>query len=294
MFSTRNKSGYPRYNVVFSITTALFMMGLFALFALHAKLLISKLRENIEIQIFLHKSIDKQNIEQIRNALSGYSFILQENGLPKIRFVSKEDAAKELRNLTGDDFMLFLGDNPLRDAFVINIHENYYSKTQMEVIKKQLEEIKGVFEVSYPENHIQEINANVSRVGMVLVFFVLLLLVVVIILINNSVKLVLYSQRFLIRSMQLVGATALFIKKPFLIRAVMQGVTGALIAMALLSGILWGFHSLIDELRILQIGWGVAVIFVTLPLFGAIICGLSAYFSVSRYLKMKLDDLYLH
>ncbi|MCS7005061.1 MAG: ABC transporter permease [Cytophagales bacterium] len=293
MFSTtHNKSGYPTSNVIFIITTALFIIGLFALFALHAQLLIRKLRENIEIQVFLHKNTDASTQRSIRQALESYPFILKENQIPKIRFISKEEAATELRHLTGEDFMNFLGDNPLRDAFVINISEEYYTKAQMENIKKQIEELPGVFEVTYPENHIQEINANVHKVGAVLLSFVLMLLGIVVILINNSVKLAMYSQRFLIRSMQLVGATPWFIKKPFLQRAIYQGIVGACIAIVLLSLVLWFFYTFLEELRVLNVKWGIFVIYISLLFLGGLICGASAYFSVSRYLKMKLDQLY--
>ncbi|MGB0523400.1 MAG: cell division protein FtsX [Flammeovirgaceae bacterium] len=284
---------YPYTNVVFSITTALFMIGLFCIFAIGANRLTAKLRNDIEVKVFLLNDLTQEMKDQIRDELTAQSYIDLEDGQARVRYLSKDDAAKQMIQDNGEDFISFLGENPLRDAFIINIASHSYSDTSMAQIKQQIEaNIDGVFEVYYPKEQVEEININIQRIGFVIAIFVIILLITVVILINNSIKLALFSQRFLIRSMQLVGATPFFIKKPFLIRAVFQGALSGFLASSLLVALIWLAIQQYIYLGTILLYQDAVLVFAGLLIVGSLIGFLSAFTSVTRYLKMKLDDLY--
>jgi cell division transport system permease protein len=288
----KNVGNYPNTNVIFSIATALFMIGLFSIFAIAAKRLTYKLRNDIQVKVFLLNNLSQELKDGIYQVLSEQSYVDLEDGKPRITYLSKDQAATQMIDATGEDFIKFLGENPLRDAYVINITENYYSDEKMSEMKAQLEKVDGVFEVYYPKEQVEEINLNIQRIAIVIGAFVLILMITVVILINNSIKLALFSQRFLIRSMQLVGATPFFIKKPFLLRAIFQGVFSGFLASLVLSGLLFLLVQQSIEFRLILRVSDALFVFLGLLLIGGIIGWLSAYSSVSRYLKMKLDELY--
>ncbi len=283
---------YPHTSVVLSIATAIFMIGIFALLIIHADRLTALLREKIEIFVYLDKNVSPSQQDYIKHKLVSLPFIQNPKDSAVVRFVSKEQAAQETIAKTGEDFVKFLGENPLRDAFVIKIKDSYFHNEKLKLIKTQLESIEGVFEVDYQQNFVEQINSNVSRVGAIILVFILILLATVVLMINSAIKLALYSQRFLIRSMQLVGAMPSFIKKPFVIRAALQGFVGSLLAC---SGLLFSLTYLnlqIEDLSILQDLTTLIILFVSLVFVGVLVGVLSAYFAITRYLKMSLDDLY--
>jgi len=283
---------YPATSVLVTISTALFMVGLFLLFALHATALTNVLQENIEIQIYLEKDLDKAAQEQILQTLESQPFVEVQDGKARIQFISKDEAAKKMMEDTGENFIESLGMNPLRDVFSVNIKRDYYSKEKLTPIRKQLEATTGVYEVVYAESLIEKIHQNLTTLGFIIISFVFILLLITYILLNNAIKLGLFSQRLLIRSMQLVGATDSFIKKPFLWRAALQGFFGSLIACFLLSALLFYLNTQIKELQSIQNYWFIAALYITLVGIGTFICLSSAYLAVNRYLKMTLDELY--
>ncbi|MBT29512.1 MAG: cell division protein [Thalassobius sp.] len=298
MKATSNKKSvgsYPFVNVIFSISTALFMIGLFFLLVIIARNISSDLKKGIEIQVFLRKGLNEEEIKVIENALASKSYIDQSDGKPRIQFLSKEDAAKTLIEDTGEDFIEFLGANPLRDSYIINLTEDFQNNERLEEIKTDIESIPDVYEVAYTQNlkkMVDDINDNIQILGMVISVFVIILLFTVVVLINNAIKLALFSQRFLIRSMQLVGATPFFIKKPFVLRATLHGAISGFLATLLLLGIyLLAVEILPDIEQFLKL-WEISLIFIGLLALGSIIGYLSSYSAVTRYLRMRLDELY--
>jgi cell division transport system permease protein len=209
-----------------------------------------------------------------------------------IQFISKDEAAKKFIAETGEDFTKFLGENPLHDAYLINIDPSYHSKSSMDALSKEVGKMNGVFQVFYVEGLIESINKNVTRIGIILAGLITLLLITVILLINSSLRLALFSQRFLIRSMQLVGAQKWFIQKPFLLRSLWYGILSGIIA----SGFIWVLihyaNQNIEDLTILQNNNHLFILMGGLLLIGAIVGVLSTYFSIRKYLKMSLDELY--
>ncbi len=283
---------YPYFSVVFSIFLSLFVIGLFGLLFIHASKLTTAIKENIEVQIYLNKGITDNQRIQIQKTLSSKEYIARKNEELQISFVSKEEAAKGFIEETGEDFTNFLGENPLRDAYIIKIDPEFQSGEQLTEIKENIEKLTGVFEVVYVESLVESINKNLARISVVLLGFAVILIFIVIMLINNTIKLALFSQRFLIRSMQLVGATASFIQRPFLIRSALHGAMAGVIASAGLYGLLNFANRKIEDLASLQDLRMMFILFAALLVLGAIIGFGSTYRAINKYLKLSLDELY--
>lgn len=292
-FKTKKRLGsYPYFSVVMSITLALFVIGLFGLLLLHATKLTTNIRENIEIQVYLNRYITENERIKINKTLSGKDYVFVKAGEPQITFISKEESAEDFIQETGEDFIAFLGENPLRDAYAIKLNPDYHEAEKLAGIKEEIESVSGVFEVSYIESFISSINKNITKLSIILAAFALILLFSVIMLINNTIKLALFSQRFLIRSMQLVGATSAFIQKPFLFRATLHGLLAGVVASVLLFATMQYGNNQIPDLQTLQEPDKILILFIGLVILGALIGLTSTYFSINKYLKMSLDELY--
>lgn len=283
---------YPYVSVVFSISLALFVIGLFGLLILHTNRLTQIIRENIEIQVYLNHTITDNDKIKIQKTLASKDYIALVNEQPQISFISKEEAAQDFIEETGEDFIQFLGENPLRDAYVINIKPEYYDTKELQKVKLDIERISGVFEVTYVESLINSINKNVTKISIVLMGFAFLLVVIVAVLINNTIRLALFSQRFLIRSMQLVGATRQFIKKPFLMRSMLHGILGGIIASVLLILVLNYTNQQIEDIDKLQEPVKIFILFGSLLVLGGFMGFFSTYRAVNKYLSMSLNELY--
>lgn len=279
--------------MVFSISIALFIIGLLGQLVLHSKKLTKLIKENIEMQVYLKKEVSKSQLTQIRHALEQAEYVSKDkDGIPKLVFISKEQAAENFISETGEDFASFLGENPLRDAFTIHISESHQTETQMAEIEKSILKFSGVFEVIYVNDLIEIINKNIRNISLILAGFAAILILVVLILINNTIKLALFTQRFLIRSMQLVGATNGFIRRPFIFRSMGHGVLSGLIASLALFGVSEYAYTKIDDLILLKDVNYMYILFGILLLLGALLGLFSSIRSVNKYLKLSLDELY--
>lgn len=288
----RGAGTYLSTNIIISITVALFMFGLCALLVIQSQRLAELVKENIEIQVFLKKDSKKADIDYLEKHLSEQAYIKSKNKRKEIRFVPKNEAMKQLQKELGENFMEILEENPLRDAFFIKVKSELYENDKLSQIKEDLEKVRAVYEVSYVENMISEINKNVYTISLVFLIFGLFILITVIILIDNTIKLSLFSQRFLIRSMQLVGATDQFIQRPFLMRAIIQGSVSGLLAASLVFLFLKYMHSQIKELILLYQLDSILILTTFLIVLGSIVGFVSAYIAIKKYLKKSLDDLY--
>ena len=290
---TKKKLGsYPYLSVVLSITLALFVLGLFGLLIIHTERLTTLIKESIEIQVYLRKDITENQRIKIQKTLSTEPFVLISQNGPEIIYVSKEDAAIEFKNATGEDFSEFLGENPLRDLLRIKIDPDYQQLDSLEQITASVNDMSGVFEVAYVANLVNSINQNLAKISIVLAAFSLILILIVILLINNTIKLALFSQRFLIRSMQLVGATSGFIRIPFLRRASFYGMISGAIAVGGLYALLSYSYQQIEELKGLTDQEQLIILFGIILLTGILLAFISTYRAINKYLKMSLDDLY--
>ncbi|MBT1706135.1 cell division protein FtsX [Chryseosolibacter indicus] len=291
--ATRKKKlgGYPAVGVMLSVTLALFVIGLFGLLMLYSKKLEQQIRQNIRMQVYLKSNLTNAQRLQIENKLLALPYISQEAG-EKITFVSKDEAAKKFIAETGEDFTKFIGENPLRDAYLITIDPDYHTKEKMDSIKTGIQKMTGVFQVYYVEGVIEAVNENVTKIGLFLAGLIVILLITVVLLINNTLRIALFSQRFLIRSMQLVGATSWFIQRPFLFRAAGYGFVGGLVA----GGLLWLLSDYaqgkIIDLRTLHNPDDFLKLILLILILGVVITVASTLASIHKYLRMSLDELY--
>ncbi|KOY85211.1 hypothetical protein AD998_02740 [bacterium 336/3] len=290
---SKNLGSYPYASVILSITIALMALGILCMLIIAILNFSKAVKENVEVQIMLDSGLTNEEITRVKQVLEEKKYIRQQfSGKPDVVFKHKDEAAKELTKNLQEDFVTLLGENPLRHSFLIHIKSEFYSKENLIQIKKELEITSGIFEVVYAQEFSDQVNTNVATISFVLSGFALFMMIIVIILIHNTIKLALFSQRFIIRTMQLVGATANFIRKPFIKTAFIQGLMSSLIAFTLLYTIIpylnIGFikvERLYTPLQLVFVG----IVLVTL---GVLLSIFSSYRAVNRYLDMNLDDLY--
>jgi cell division transport system permease protein len=290
---TRKKKlgGYPAAGVVISVTLALFVIGLFSLLILYSRQLEIQVRQNIRMQVYLRSNLTTNQRLQIENKLLSLPYISHNPG-EQLTYVSKDEAAKKFIAETGEDFTKFIGENPLRDAYLITIDPAYHTQPQMQKIKSEIQKMNGVFQVFYVEGVIEAVNDNVTKIALFLGGVILVLLITVALLINNTLRIALFSQRFLIRSMQLVGATKWFIQRPFLFRAAGYGLFGGFLA----GGLLWLLSDYaqgkIPDSKLLHQQDDFIALLAFLTLAGIVLSVASTLLSIQKYLKMSLDELY--
>ncbi len=283
---------YPFVSVVFSITIALSAIGIFGLLLLFSNQLSQNIRGQVQLQVYLDKSVTETERIKIQKRISEKDFVLRDESRAYVDFISKDKAAEIFVNETGEDFTEFLGDNPLRDAFNIIISPQYQQADSLQKVRAQISSMNGVFEVTYVEDLVNSINNNFAKISIVLLILSLFLIISIIILINNTIKLALFSQRFLIRSMQLVGAKASFIIRPFLTRSFSHGILSAILSAAIIGGLLYFFVQKIPDLSVLIDIKYLLLLFALLLVAGISLAVFSTYRAVNKYLKLSLDELY--
>ena len=288
----RKLGSFPFLSVIFSITLSLVVMGIFGVSFIYLKTLTSIIQSNVEIQVYLDKSIIDHDMKRLQKILTTRPYIRSGDAAENINFISKEMAAEVFIRDTGEDFTKFLGDNPLRDAFSVKITNQYQSVDSLKAIEIDLRRLPGVYEVVFQESLIASINKNLRKIGILLLGMTLILLVAVIVLINNTIRIALFSQRFLIRSMQLVGATKGFIRWPFLKRSLIYGLVSGILASGIIFGIIQFAQHQIDDLDKLYAEEPLFILFAVLIFLGLLISYLSTLSSMRRYFKISLDELY--
>lgn len=292
-YSSRKKLGsYPTVGVVISITLALFVIGLFGLLILYSVQMERVVRDNVKMQVYLNSNLTETQRLQVENKILSMNFVNKVGESKGIEFISKEDAAKKFIQETGEDFTKFMGDNPLKDAYLVGIDPSFHTTASIEKIKKELEKVNGVFQVSYVEDLIESINQNIRKISLILLGIASLLLLTVVLLINNTMRIALFSQRFLIRSMQLVGAKQWFIQRPFLLRAATLGLVGAFLSIAFLYAAIQYAQREIEDLALLHNQQQFIYLASSMLLAGLIIAVISSYLSIRKYLRLSLDELF--
>ena len=282
----RLRSSY--ISTVVSITLVLFVLGLLGLIILHAQKLSEHLRESIAVSVFIEDSASENDINRLNDAL---------NAMPSVNettFISREQAAESLMDDLGEDFVAFLGYNPLSASIQVSLKAAYANPDSMPVFEEQVRKYNIVMDVDYQRSLVHLVNENLKRIGIGLLAFSVLLLIIAFALINNTIRLSVFSKRFLIKSMQLVGATQSFIRRPFVIKGVMQGVIGAIATIILLVITLYAGWRQIPEMALFLDIQNLGVLFGSLLLLGIVISWISTFFAVRKYLKLKTDFLYLY
>ena len=282
---------FPFISVIFSVTLSLLLLGLFSFFLLSSFNVKNYLESNTEINIYLNKKISPSQIEQIKKTLYTREYSLTNTELT-LNYVSSEEAAKNFQSEIGEDFVDFLGNNPLRDLIILKINSDYFDLERLNIIESDILKIPGVYQVEYSKELIDNINKNVANISFVFIGLFLILLIISVILINNTLRIALFSQRFLIRSMQLVGATANYILRPFILRGMMYGLIAGIISSGMLYVIIEIADRRISNLELVISLEQLGVIFISLIFTGIIMVILSTYSAVSKYLNSTLDELY--
>lgn len=284
--SVSNKFKTSSVTVVVSLSLVLFMLALVGWFLMNTKKLSDYYKENIGFQIYLKETASPSDIEKLRKDMD--AAVCVKSAIYK----SKEEAAEEMKKETGDDFVAFLGYNPLPVSININLKSEYANADSVAWIEKEINTNRIVREVVYQKVLIENVNANAKKIGLVILFFAGLLIVVAVGLINNTIRLSIYSKRFLIRTMYLVGATQGFIRKPFIVKGIINGIISAVFAMVLLGTFIFIVTRYIPELLIVQDENWLLMLFGIVIVIGILISGLSSALSVRRYLRLKAEDLY--
>lgn len=281
----KSRTRSSNVGTIVGITLVLFMLGLLGFMLLNARELERHFKENVKVDIYLKRDLKEVDVMKFRKRLEAEPFARE------TRYVTADEAAEQLKADLGEDFLGVLGANPLLPSIELHMRASYAGPDSLKGVAEQLRQDPNVHEVKYNPVVVENIDANMGKLRWVLIGFSALLLVIAVALINNTIRLAIYSKRFLIRTMHLVGATSWFIKKPFLSNSVWQGIVASVLAIGLLVGTIrllvhWqpDLDLLVDPIPLAILLGGVVVL-------GLLISLLSTTFAVRRYLRMNTDEL---
>jgi cell division transport system permease protein len=272
-----------------SIALVLFLLGVFALLMMHAQKLSNHLKENIGFEVVMNSNVKEDKILQLQKEL---------DAMPAVKsteYITKEEAIRRLSEDLGEDFLQWLGneENPLLPSIDVRFKADYANNDSIAAIQAQLLKNTNVKEIYYQKSLVGLINQNVNRIGLALMVASLVLLIIAITLIRNTIRLSIYSKRFLVRSMQLVGATPAYIRRPFIRSGILQGFFGALLADAFLASLLYGLTKRVPELIFVQDYKIIIGIFVGIIILGMLLGGISTRLALRKYLHADVDRLYI-
>ena len=282
---------FPYISVIFSVSLSLLLLGIFSFFLLSSLEVKNLIQDNTEINIYLNKDISSNQVDQIKRTLFTKDYVLSKDE-STLSYISSEEAAKEFSEEIGEDFVNFLGNNPLRDLIILKINSNFFDKEKLLEIESDILRITGVFEVDYSKEMISDINKNIRNISFIFSGIFIILFLISIILISNTLRIALFSQRFLIRSMQLVGATSSYILKPFLMRGLLYGFASGILSSSFLYFIIVFINERLNGSTMIVSIEKLSIIFIMLIIVGILMVLISTFTSVNRYLGSTLDDLY--
>ncbi|MGX5818596.1 cell division protein FtsX [Chitinophaga lutea] len=281
------KKSKPSYIYsIIGITLVLLLLGVLGLFMINAKKLSDYFKESIELQVILRDNVKEQQALLLKDSLAVLPFV------KKIEYVSKEAAAEKLRKDDPQENFAVLGFNPLYASIDISLHARYVQPDSLTVIEQQIGGRSAVREIYYQRKLVSQVLDRAKQIGLVILVISILMAIVVLFLIDNTIRLAMFSNRFLIKTMQMVGATRWFIAKPFDVRSIINGAISALLAIAGLLGLMYFAESAMPELRGMRDYVMTGLLFLALIVIGIGISVVSTHRSVMKYLKLKLDDLY--
>ncbi|MCI5057435.1 MAG: permease-like cell division protein FtsX [Flavobacteriales bacterium] len=280
----RLRSSY--FSNIVSISLVLFILGLLGLILLTANKMSIYVKENIGFSVYIKEHVKEVDIIKIKKSLDAKSFV------KKTKYVDKEEAAEKLQENLGEDFTNWLGYNPLLSSVDVYLLADYAHPDSLSWIEADLMKDNKIKEVYYEPDLLQLVNENVRKIGFILIGFSVLLMIIAIALINSSIRLAIYSKRFVIRTMQLVGATKGFIKRPFIWKGIVQGVVGALISTLLILGVIYFGQQEFPEVFHFQDLELLGTLFSIILLFGILITWFSTSLAINKYLRIRPDKLY--
>ncbi len=271
---------------VISISLVLFLIGIVGFLILNARSLSIQVKENIGINIELKDNLREADVQQVKKILDAKSYVRS------TLYVSKELAAAETQKALGEDFLEFLGYNPLPALIKVKLIAPYANPDSIFNIEKEIRSFPQIQDIYYKKTLLHEINDNIRKITFVFLLFSLLLFIISLTLINNTIRISVYSKRFLIHTMQLVGATKGFIRRPFIFAGMWHGFLSALIASGLLILSIYLAQKQISDIAELIDPDILGMLFLFIFLLGIIITTVSTFFAVNRYLNLEKDKLY--
>ena len=274
------------FSVILSITFVLFLLGVLGLFLINGKKIASHFKEQIAMSIYFKDNAKDIEITQLQKKIQ------LDSATKSIKFITKEEAAEKYIRDIGEDFLEFLGYNPLLNSIDINFNSIYVNTTSLEKRKKEIESIDFVDEVVYDSPLVKLLDENIKKITLILLFITSIFVFIAVLLINSSIRLSIYSKRFLIKTMQLVGATKSFVRKPFIWSHVRLGIISSIISLIALTIIIIQLDKYLPELNILKEANELTFLFISIISLGIGITALSTFFATQRYLNLKSNSFY--
>ena len=291
--STNFNDSYPKkrvlnsyVSVVISITVVLLFLGVLGLFLLNTKNVASHFKEQIVMTVYLKDSAKDIEITQLQKKIQ------LDPATKKVQYTPKEEAAEQYSRDIGEDFLEFLGYNPLLNSLDIYFNANYVNTLSLTQTKNEIESADFVDEVVYDQPLVTLLDENIQRISVVLMICTVLFIGIALVLINSSIRLSIYSKRVIIKTMQLVGATKSFIRKPFIWSHLRLGILSSFLALLLLSFLLWEVNSRFPELEMLKQKKELMLVYGGILILGVGITSISTFFATQRYLNLKTDAVY--
>ena len=287
--STKRRFAGSYFVSLMSIMLVLFMMGMYAFMVIYADRMLNYVKENIGFEVVIKSNVKESSIISLKDEIS------KKNYIKSVEYISKEEATNRMKEDLGEDFLKWLGDveNPLLPSLDIRFVADYANSDSMAMVEKWIGKKQIVKEVIYQKTLTNTINDNINRIKIILFAISLILLLIAITLINHTIRLSIYSKRFIVRTMQLVGATKGFIMKPFLKTFMVQGLIAAVIALILITITILGINDYLPEMNMEQGNEYIIAIYVSVIVLSLILTSLSTYFSMKKYINADLDKFYM-
>ena len=280
----RLKSSY--FSVILSVALVLFVLGVLGLIVVKSSKIANHFKEQVVVTFFIKNNVSRNQAEALQKSIEKKDFC------KSVVFIAKEDAAKAFSKDIGEDFMSFLGENPLKNALDIHLNPAFIEPHTMEVIKKDLMKNAFAEEVVYDVPLIQLLSQNIKKISFWILIIAGIFTLIAIVLINSSIRLSVYSKRFTIKTMQMVGATKRFIRRPFIWKSIRLGIAGALLASVALGGLVYSVSKRLPQLDLLSDSKDLLLVFTSIFMLGIVVTWFSTYFATQRFLNLKTDQLY--
>lgn len=271
---------------IFSISLVLLLIGIIGLLLLNAQKLSRHVKENIGFTVILKDNIREVDMIRLQKNLDALKPI------KSTEYITKEQAARELQDELGEDFIAFLGYNPLLPSIEVRLFAEYANPDSIAKIETKIMGYKSVKEVAYQKSLVEIVNKNIRKISLILLGFSAVLFMISLTLINNTIRLSVYSKRFLIKTMQLVGATRKFVRGPFVLKSLSHAFYAIVITYLMLGAIIYAIATQVPELVILNDIDTLAILFASVMALGFFIVWVSTWFAVNKYLRLRADDLY--
>ncbi len=284
--STGKKSKPSYINAIMGVALVLFLIGVLGWLLINGRALTRAFKEDLEINVDFHDQVSDAQVSKMQNILNAQPFVNSS------KIITKEEAVRMENQIEGGNIVEFLGYNPLFTSIALKLHEEYVNKDSLDKVKKFILQSNVVRDVTWSNMVVDQMDKNFRKIGIILGSISVMLLIVVIFLIDNTVRLAMFSNRFLIKTMQMVGATRSFITRPFDMRALINGLISGVIAVFALWMVMSFATSQLAELKQLNDPGLLGMLMVGIIVLGILISMISTHRSVIKYLKMHVDDLY--